>query len=106
MKNIVTPSTSLTFSTASTASRFDRALRGLALAGLLLPLGAAAQGTGPGRVSGHLAETGTGRPVPFSDVLLLRAADSVFVAVAQTTEQGTFQAAALPLGPTCCGCRI
>jgi len=98
MKNIVTPSTSLTFSTASTASRFDRALRGLALAGLLLPLGAAAQGAGPGRVSGRLAEAGTGRPVPFSDVLLLRAADSAFVAVAQTTEQGTFQAAALPLG--------
>ena len=54
---------------------------------LLLPLGATlAQTTGPGRVSGNLVGTGTGQAVPFSDVLLLRAADSTFVAVAQTTE--------------------
>ncbi|WP_310391754.1 TonB-dependent receptor domain-containing protein [Hymenobacter sp.] len=87
-----------TFLTSPTPSRFGRALRGWALASLLLPLGAWAQTTGPGRVSGSLLEEGTGQPVPFSDVLLLRAADSTFVAVAQTTEQGTFSAAALPLG--------
>ncbi len=78
--------------------RLSRWLRGGSVAALLLPLGALAQNTGPGRVSGSLVEAGTNQPVPFSDVLLLRAADSTFVAVAQTTEQGTFSAAALPLG--------
>ncbi len=78
--------------------RFSRLLLGTATL-LLLPLGAAlAQTAGPGRVSGSLVEAGTGQAVPFSDVLLLRSADSTFVAVAQTTEQGTFNAAALPLG--------
>ena len=77
---------------------FSRLLLGTATL-LLLPLGAAlAQTAGPGRVSGSLVEAGTGQAVPFSDVLLLRSADSTFVAVAQTTERGTFQAAALPLG--------
>ncbi|GAB2872704.1 outer membrane beta-barrel family protein [Hymenobacter ruber] len=66
---------------------------------MFLPIGAAmAQTAGPGRVSGSLVEAGSGQAVPFSDVLLLRSADSTFVAVAQTTEQGTFKAAALPLG--------
>ena len=66
---------------------------------LLLPVTAAtAQSAGPGRVSGRLLEAGTAQPVPFSDVLLLRAADSTFVAAAQATEQGTFAAGALPLG--------
>ncbi|ALW85950.1 hypothetical protein AUC43_13095 [Hymenobacter sedentarius] len=69
-----------------------------AVASLLLPLGAAAQTAGPGSVSGSLKEDGTGNPVPFSDVLLLRAADSTFVAVAQTNDQGAFKAAYLPLG--------
>ncbi len=84
--------------TRPTLSRFGRALRGWAFASLLLPLGALAQTTGPGRVSGSLLEASNGKAVPFSDVLFLRAADSTFVAVAQTTEQGTFQTAALPLG--------
>ncbi|MBD2768006.1 TonB-dependent receptor [Hymenobacter sp. BT664] len=86
------------FTIALTLSHFGHSLRGLALASLLLPLGAAAQTTGPGSVSGSLVEEGTSQPVPFSDVLLLRAADSTFVAVAQTSEQGTFKAASLPLG--------
>ena len=79
-------------------SRFGRALRGWAFASIVLPLGAWAQTAGPGAVSGSLVENGTGQPVPFSDVLLLRAADSTFVAVAQTSEQGAFKANALPLG--------
>jgi len=45
-----------------------------------------------------LVEEGSGKPVPFSDVLLLRSADSTFVAVAQTTEQGSFKAVSLPMG--------
>ncbi|WP_210516088.1 TonB-dependent receptor domain-containing protein [Hymenobacter terricola] len=86
------------FTISTPSSPVGRALRGLAVVALLLPLGAAAQTGGPGSVSGSLVEAGTGQAVPFSDVLLLRAADSTFVAVAQTTEQGTFKAAALPLG--------
>ena len=87
-----------TFFATPSFSRFGQALRGLAFASFLLPLGAAAQTSGAGSVSGSLVEAGTGVAVPFSDVLLLRAADSTFVAVAQTTEQGTFKAMALPLG--------
>jgi outer membrane receptor protein involved in Fe transport len=79
-------------------SRLGHALRGWALAAIVLPLGAAAQTGGPGAVSGSLVEASNGQAVPFSDVLFLRAADSTFVAVAQTTEQGTFKAASLPLG--------
>lgn len=80
------------------SSHVGRTLGGWAVATLLLPLVAGAQTAGPGGVSGSLVEAGSGQPVPFSDVLLLRAADSTFVAVAQTTEQGTFKAVALPLG--------
>lgn len=87
-----------TLFTSLATCAFSRLLLGTATL-LLLPLGAAlAQTAGPGRVSGSLVEAGTGQAVPFSDVLLLRSADSTFVAVAQTTERGTFQAAALPLG--------
>ncbi|MFC7668527.1 TonB-dependent receptor plug domain-containing protein [Hymenobacter humi] len=49
-------------------------------------------------MSGSLVEESTGQPVPFSDVLLLRAADSSFVAVAQTSDKGAFKTASLPLG--------
>lgn len=87
-----------TFLTSSAASRFGLLLLGAA-AVVILPLGAAsAQTIGGGHVSGRLVEAGTGNPVPFSDVLLLRAADSTFVAVAQTTEQGGFKALNLPYG--------
>ncbi|MBH8571260.1 TonB-dependent receptor [Microvirga sp. STS02] len=87
-----------TFFTPLTGFYFGRLLLASATM-LFLPIGAAmAQTAGPGRVSGSLVEAGSGQAVPFSDVLLLRAADSTFVAVAQTTEQGTFKAAALPLG--------
>ncbi|MBJ6109835.1 TonB-dependent receptor [Hymenobacter sp. BT523] len=87
-----------TFFTASALSLAGRVLRGAALVSLLLPLGAAAQTGGPGSVSGSLLEDGSGKPVPFSDVVLLRSADSTFVTAAQTTEQGAFRAAGLPLG--------
>ena len=79
-----------------------RAVLGGAFAMLALPLGAWAQssssGGGTGSVTGTLVEEASGQPVPFSDVLLLRAADSTFVAVAQSTEQGGFRALALPYG--------
>ncbi|GAB3865206.1 outer membrane beta-barrel family protein [Hymenobacter segetis] len=87
-----------TFFTPLTGFCFGRLLLASATM-MFLPIGAAmAQTAGPGRVSGSLVEAGSGQAVPFSDVLLLRSADSTFVAVAQTTEQGTFKAAALPLG--------
>ena len=87
-----------TFFASFAASAFGRLLLGAA-AVILLPLSAAtAQTIGAGRVSGRLVESGTSNPVPFSDVLLLRAADSTFVAVAQTTEQGGFKALNLPYG--------
>ena len=87
-----------TFLASFAASSFGSLLLGAA-AVILLPLSAAtAQTTGAGRVSGRLVESGTSNPVPFSDVLLLRAADSTFVAVAQTTEQGGFKALNLPYG--------
>ena len=87
-----------TFFASFAASSFGRLLLGAA-AVILLPLSAAtAQTIGAGRVSGRLVESGTSNPVPFSDVLLLRAADSTFVAVAQTTEQGGFKALNLPYG--------
>ncbi|UOQ99783.1 TonB-dependent receptor [Hymenobacter sp. 5317J-9] len=87
-----------TLFTASALSLSGRVLRGAALVSLLLPLGAAAQTGGAGSVSGSLVEAGSGKPVPFSDVVLLRSADSTFVTAAQTTEQGAFRAAGLPLG--------
>ena len=87
-----------TFTLLSFLVRIKLALRGAAVALFLLPLGAAAQSGSPGSVSGTLVEEGTGQPVPFSDVLLLRAADSTFVAVAQTSERGGFKALALPYG--------
>ena len=84
---------------ASFAASFCGRLLLGAAAVTLLPLGAAtAQTTLTGHVSGRLVEAGTSKPVPFSDVLLLRAADSTFVAVAQTTEQGDFKALNLPYG--------
>ena len=87
------------FFAAFVASSVNRHLLGAAAAALLLPLGAAtAQTTGAGRVSGRLVEAGTSKPVPFSDVMLLRAADSTFVAMAQTSEQGDFRALNLPYG--------
>ncbi|MFD2717336.1 TonB-dependent receptor domain-containing protein [Hymenobacter monticola] len=87
-----------TFPTSAPISCVGRVLPGLIVAALALPLAAAAQTSGPGAVSGSLVEAASGQAVPFSDVLLLRAADSTFVTVAQTTEQGTFKASALPLG--------
>ena len=87
-----------TFSPLSALSRVNSLLLGTAVALLTLPFGAAAQTGGAGSVSGTLVEESTGQPVPFSDVLLLRAADSTFVAVAQSTEQGGFKALALPYG--------
>jgi outer membrane receptor protein involved in Fe transport len=51
-----------------------------------------------GEVSGTLLDHTTRQPLPFANVLLLRLPDSTLVATAQTTEQGTFALASLPLG--------
>ncbi len=73
-------------------------LRGLALLLTALPLGLHAQATGPGRVSGTVQEAANGQPVPFADVLLLRAADSTLVTGARTDADGAFKAEHLALG--------
>ena len=73
-------------------------LRGLALLLTALPLGLHAQQTGPAQVSGTLVEAANGQPLPFADVLLLRAADSTLVTGAQTGLNGTFKAEHLALG--------
>ena len=51
--------------------------------------GARAQSTGT--VSGTLLDTGTHQPLPFANVVLLRAQDSTMVSGAQTGEDGTFR---------------
>ena len=73
-------------------------LIGAAVTVFTLPFGASAQSAGSGSVRGSLVEEDSGQPVPFSDVLLLRAVDSTFVAVAQSSERGAFGALALPYG--------
>ncbi|OGX92218.1 outer membrane beta-barrel family protein [Hymenobacter coccineus] len=77
---------------------FRQPLRGLALLLTALPLGLHAQQAGPAQVSGKLVEAANGQPLPFADVLLLRAADSTLVTGAQTGLDGTFKAEHLALG--------
>jgi len=87
MKTLTNPTLNRTFSGLSL----------LALLALLSPLGTMAQGRGPGQVQGRLLET-SGQPLPYADVLLLRAADSTLVTGAQTSDQGQFIVNGLPLG--------
>ena len=68
----------------------------LTLALLLAVCDAAAQGLG--RVSGTLLDAASQQPLPFAGVVLLRAADSSFVAGAQTLETGAFTLEKVPLG--------
>ncbi|SEU07665.1 outer membrane beta-barrel protein [Hymenobacter actinosclerus] len=90
-----------------TSSRAPRGLGFLAVPVLgltfgLFSLSAAAQGPAPaapaGRVSGTLLDQGTGQPLPFASVVLLRAQDSSFVAGAETLENGLFRLDQLGLG--------
>ena len=76
-----------------------RALRWLNLLPLLWlvgPLAAQAQSTG--RIDGTLLDAASQQPLPFAGVLLLRAADSTFVAGTQTLESGAFSLEEVPLG--------
>lgn len=50
--------------------------------------------TTPAAVTGTLLDQATGQPLPFADVILLRAADSTFVSGVQTTAEGRFAVAA------------
>ncbi|MBF9144539.1 TonB-dependent receptor domain-containing protein [Hymenobacter properus] len=67
------------------------------LLGLWWGMGLAAHAQS-GTVRGTLLEVGTGNPVSFASVVLLRAADSTFVAGTQASEVGAFELAPLPLG--------
>jgi outer membrane receptor protein involved in Fe transport len=62
----------------------------------LLPSTLAAQTLG--EVSGTLLDQSTRQPLPFANVLLRRLPDSAVVANTQTTENGTFVLAKIPLG--------
>jgi ferric enterobactin receptor len=75
-----------------------RAVSGLAFLGALFLVAAAARAQGAGSVRGTLRDTKTGEPVPFSNVVLLRAADSTLVTGVQATENGSFEATGLVLG--------
>ncbi|TGE28999.1 outer membrane beta-barrel family protein [Hymenobacter metallicola] len=74
------------------SSTFCRALRCLGLLVTLAPLGLQAQNTtgGAGSVSGVLLDNTNSQPLPFANVVLLRAQDSSFVHGVQTTETGAF----------------
>ncbi|UYZ64490.1 outer membrane beta-barrel protein [Hymenobacter weizhouensis] len=76
----------------------SRALRGLGFLAMLFPLAAAAQQQPPARLSGTLLDQSTSQPLPFANVVLLRAQDSSFVAGAETAENGTFALEKLSLG--------
>ncbi|UOQ50716.1 outer membrane beta-barrel protein [Hymenobacter cellulosivorans] len=52
----------------------------------------------PGEVSGTLLDQATHQPLPFANVVLLQLPDSALVAHAQTTENGRFALASIPLG--------
>ena len=64
---------------------------------LLLGLGPAAYAQ-TGAVRGTLREVGTDQPISFANVVLLRAADSSFVAGAQASATGAFSVEPVPLG--------
>ncbi|AHJ98254.1 outer membrane beta-barrel protein [Hymenobacter swuensis] len=75
-----------------------QALRGLGFLAMLFPLAAAAQQQPTGAVSGTLLDQATSQPLPFTNVVLLRAQDSSFVAGAETLENGSFALEKLGLG--------
>ncbi|TYZ10570.1 TonB-dependent receptor [Hymenobacter lutimineralis] len=75
-----------------------RTLRGLGLLFMFFPLAAAAQQEPTGSVGGTLLDQSNKQPVPFANVVVLRAQDSTFVAGAETGENGTFRLASLGLG--------
>jgi outer membrane receptor protein involved in Fe transport len=66
------------------------------LAMLVLPLGLRAQSAGS--ITGTLLDQRTHQPLPFANVLLLRAPDSTLVLGAQTAANGTFSLAKVGLG--------
>ncbi len=65
--------------------------------GILVSAASAARAQ-QGVVRGTLQEVGSGQPVSFASVVLLRRADSTFVAGAQASETGAFELASVPLG--------
>ncbi|MDO7877691.1 TonB-dependent receptor [Hymenobacter sp. ASUV-10] len=75
-----------------------RAVSGLAFLCALFLVAAAARAQGTGSVRGTLRDAKSGEPVPFSDVVLLRAADSTLVTGVQAAENGSFEATGLALG--------
>ena len=81
----------------TSSTSFSRTLRGLGFLAMLSPLAAAAQQPA-GSVSGTLLDQASGQPLPFANVVVLRAQDSTFVSGAQSGENGAFALASLGLG--------
>ncbi|SNR32966.1 outer membrane beta-barrel family protein [Hymenobacter mucosus] len=77
---------------------FGRALQGLGFLAMLSPLAATAQQQPTGAVSGILLDQANNQPVPFANVVVLRAQDSTFVAGTATGENGGFALEKLGLG--------
>ncbi|TGD80770.1 TonB-dependent receptor domain-containing protein [Hymenobacter wooponensis] len=76
----------------------SRTLQGLGFLAMLFPLAAAAQQQPAGTVQGTLLDQANSQPVPFANVVVLRAQDSTFVAGAESAENGTFTLDKLGLG--------
>ncbi|TGE08730.1 outer membrane beta-barrel family protein [Hymenobacter fodinae] len=76
----------------------SRTLQGLGFLAMLFPLAAAAQQQPTGSVQGTLLDQANSQPVPFANVVVLRAQDSTFVAGAESAENGTFSLEKLGLG--------
>ncbi|SHM02702.1 TonB-dependent receptor domain-containing protein [Hymenobacter psychrotolerans] len=76
---------------------FSHACKGLGFLAMLAPLAAAAQQPA-GTLSGTLLDQSNGQPLPFANVIVLRAQDSTFVSGTQTGENGAFELASLGLG--------
>ncbi|UPL50576.1 TonB-dependent receptor domain-containing protein [Hymenobacter sublimis] len=82
----------------TTSLSSGRALRGLGFLAMLFPLAAAAQQQPAGSISGTLLDQANGQPLPFTNVVVLRAQDSSFVAGAETAENGRFALEKLGMG--------
>ncbi|QJX48282.1 TonB-dependent receptor [Hymenobacter taeanensis] len=76
----------------------DQILKGLGFLAMLFPLAAAAQQQPTGSLHGSLLDQANNQPVPFANVVVLRAQDSTFVAGAESAENGTFSLEKLGLG--------
>lgn len=82
----------------TSSTPFGRTLQGLGFLAMLFPLAAAAQQQPAGSIQGTLLDQANGQPIPFANVVVLRAQDSTFVTGAASGENGSFSLSTLGLG--------